>query len=200
MLYPLSYEGLRPISYRPGDTHECPGVPQAANRCRRVLRWRFRPWSEDMRSIFRAYAGGLPGGDHGCPALISGAIRSPSTSGALAMPSEQPKRLSAVDLTFARGHVIVRAPVPRGAPPAAAKPGTSRTRCPARGFHGGAIVRCKRRPTLPCVATIERDGQSVSFVVAQIMFIPARTTRYVGVSSSTRGRWPGLSRPVGRRA
>jgi hypothetical protein len=22
-----------------------------------VLRWRFRPWSEDMRSIFRAYAG-----------------------------------------------------------------------------------------------------------------------------------------------
>jgi hypothetical protein len=27
MLYPLSYEGLQPISYRPGDTHECPGVP-----------------------------------------------------------------------------------------------------------------------------------------------------------------------------
>lgn len=134
MLYPLSYEGLRPISYRPGDTHECPGVPQAANRCRRVLRWRFFPWSEDMWSIFRAYGGGLPGGDDGCPALISGAIRSPSTSGALAMPSEQPKRISAVDLTFVRGHAIVRAPVPRGAPPAAAKPGTSRTRCPARGF------------------------------------------------------------------
>lgn len=30
MLYPLSYEGLRPISYRPGDTHECPGVPWGA--------------------------------------------------------------------------------------------------------------------------------------------------------------------------
>jgi hypothetical protein len=99
-----------------------------------VLRWRFFPWSEDMWSIFRAYGGGLPGGDDECPALISGAIRSPSTSGALAMPSEQPKRLSVVDLTFVRGHAIVRAPVPRGAPSAAATPGTSRTRCPARGF------------------------------------------------------------------
>lgn len=39
-----------------------------------------------------------------------------------------------VDLTFVGGHAIVRAPVPRGAPPAAAKLGTSRTRCPARGF------------------------------------------------------------------
>ena len=27
MLYPLSYEGLRPTSYLAGDTHECPGVP-----------------------------------------------------------------------------------------------------------------------------------------------------------------------------
>ena len=27
LLYPLSYEGVRPISYRPGDAHECPGVP-----------------------------------------------------------------------------------------------------------------------------------------------------------------------------
>jgi hypothetical protein len=56
MLYPLSYEGLRPISYRPGDTHECPGVPCGANGCRRVLRRRFRRWSEDTRSKFRAHA------------------------------------------------------------------------------------------------------------------------------------------------
>jgi hypothetical protein len=55
MLYPLSYEGLRPISYRPGDTHECPGVPCGAHRCRRVLRWRFRRWSEHPGSIFRAH-------------------------------------------------------------------------------------------------------------------------------------------------
>ena len=27
MLYPLSYEGLRPTCYPPGDTRECPGVP-----------------------------------------------------------------------------------------------------------------------------------------------------------------------------
>jgi len=50
------------------------------------------------------------------------------------MPPDQPKCLSAVDLTFVWGHAIVRAPVPRGAPPAAASPGTSRTRCPARGL------------------------------------------------------------------
>jgi hypothetical protein len=44
------------------------------------------------------------------------------------------KTPSAVDLTLAGSHATVRAPVPRGAPPAAASPGTSRTRCPARGF------------------------------------------------------------------
>ena len=56
MLYPLSYEGLRPISYRPGDTHECPGVPWGAKPCHRVRLWRLRRWSEDMRSKFRAHA------------------------------------------------------------------------------------------------------------------------------------------------
>ena len=93
MLYPLSYEGLRPISYRPGDTHECPGVPSGANRCRRVLRWRFRRWSEDVRSIFVHTRPGPPGGDRGCPALISGGVRSPSTSGALVTPPDRGKRL-----------------------------------------------------------------------------------------------------------
>jgi hypothetical protein len=56
MLYPLSYEGLRPISYRPGDTHECPGVPWGAHRCHLVHRWGFRRWSEDVRSKFCTHA------------------------------------------------------------------------------------------------------------------------------------------------
>jgi hypothetical protein len=56
MLYPLSYEGLRPISYRPGDTNECPGVPWGAHWCHLVDRWGFRRWSEGVRSKFRAPA------------------------------------------------------------------------------------------------------------------------------------------------
>jgi hypothetical protein len=56
MLYPLSYEGLRPISYRPADTRECPGVSWRAKRRHRVRRWSFRRRSEDMRSKFRAHA------------------------------------------------------------------------------------------------------------------------------------------------
>lgn len=56
MLYPLSYEGLRPTSYRPGDTHECPGVPSGAHWCYLVYRWGFRRWSERVRSKSRAHA------------------------------------------------------------------------------------------------------------------------------------------------
>jgi hypothetical protein len=56
MLYPLSYEGLRPISYRPGDTHECPGAPWGAHRCSLAYRSGFRCWSEDVWSKFRAHA------------------------------------------------------------------------------------------------------------------------------------------------
>jgi hypothetical protein len=73
MLYPLSYEGVRLISYRPGDIHECPGVPPGANRCHWVRRWRFRRWSEDTRSKFRAHAARpaqwlqrVPSADLGC--------------------------------------------------------------------------------------------------------------------------------------
>ncbi len=33
LLYPLSYEGLRPISYLPADSHECPVVPTVTIRC-----------------------------------------------------------------------------------------------------------------------------------------------------------------------
>jgi hypothetical protein len=39
MLYPLSYEGLRFISYLPGRSQECPGVPSGAHRCHLVHRW-----------------------------------------------------------------------------------------------------------------------------------------------------------------
>lgn len=60
MFYPLSYEGLRPISYRPGDIHECPGVPRGANRCHRVRRRPFRRWSEDTRSNFVHTRPGCP--------------------------------------------------------------------------------------------------------------------------------------------
>jgi hypothetical protein len=59
MLYPLSYEGLRPISYLAGDTHECPGVPWSAHRCRLAHRWGFLRWSEDVRSKSRAHAARL---------------------------------------------------------------------------------------------------------------------------------------------
>jgi hypothetical protein len=56
MLYPLSYEGLRPISYLAGDIRECPGVRWRANGCHRVRRWRLRRWPEDTWSKFRAHA------------------------------------------------------------------------------------------------------------------------------------------------
>ena len=56
MLYPLSYEGLRPISYLPGRSQECPGVPSDAQRCHLVDRWGFRRWSEDVRSEYHAHA------------------------------------------------------------------------------------------------------------------------------------------------
>ena len=91
MLYPLSYEGLRPTSYLPGRSRECPGVPSGAQRCRLVARWGFLRWSERVRSKFRAPAAGVPGGDHGCAAVMSGAIRSPGKSGALAASPELAK-------------------------------------------------------------------------------------------------------------
>jgi hypothetical protein len=93
MLYPLSYEGLRPISYLAGDTHECPGVPRRTNRCRWVRRRRLLRWPEGTRSIFGVRGPGMPSGDRGCSALIFGVTRSPSTSGAFAMSVEQGKDL-----------------------------------------------------------------------------------------------------------
>jgi hypothetical protein len=56
MLYPLSYEGLRPIWYLAGDIPECQGVRWGANRCPRARRRRLRRWPEDTRSRFRAHA------------------------------------------------------------------------------------------------------------------------------------------------
>jgi hypothetical protein len=93
MLYPLSYEGLRPISYLAGDIPECQGVPSGANRCRRVRRRRLRRWPEDARSIFRHTEPGMPSGDSGWSALTNGVSHSPSTSGAFAMSLEQGKPL-----------------------------------------------------------------------------------------------------------
>lgn len=63
MLFPLSYEGLRPTSHRP---------------------------SEDMRSKFRAPAAGVPGDDRGCQVLVSGCH---PARGAHPEHSEQVKRL-----------------------------------------------------------------------------------------------------------
>jgi hypothetical protein len=65
MLYPLSYEGLRPISYLGGDTRECPGVPRSAKRSNGRAGGRFRRWSEHTWSTF-----GLV-----CPAVTAGAQR-----------------------------------------------------------------------------------------------------------------------------
>jgi hypothetical protein len=55
MLYPLSYEGLRPISYLPGRSHACAGVPWGPNRRHRGRRGWFRRWSDHARSKFRAF-------------------------------------------------------------------------------------------------------------------------------------------------
>ena len=88
MLYPLSYEGLRPISYRPGDTHECPGVPSEAYWCHLVYRWGSVAGRRTCGANFAHTRLAVSGGDRGCPALVWGAIRSPSTSRALAMSSE----------------------------------------------------------------------------------------------------------------
>ena len=58
MLYPLSYEGVRPISYLPGDTHGCAGVPPSPVRCPGAV----SPLVEDVRSSCSPFATGLPGG------------------------------------------------------------------------------------------------------------------------------------------
>jgi hypothetical protein len=55
MLYPLSYEGLRPISYLAGDIHDCPGIPSGPHGCHLVDRWAFCCWSERVRSNPRAH-------------------------------------------------------------------------------------------------------------------------------------------------
>jgi hypothetical protein len=84
LLYPLSYEGLRP------------GIRASAREYRRGLLVPsglpvgFRRWSEDVRSKFRAHAARRA---RRCPALMSGAIHSPNTSGALAATSELGKHL-----------------------------------------------------------------------------------------------------------
>ena len=64
MLYPLSYEGARPISYRPAGCYECPGVPRGAKRCRRARWQRFLRWTEHtwIRNTFGPV----------CPAVTAG--------------------------------------------------------------------------------------------------------------------------------
>ena len=52
LLYPLSYEGLRPTSYLPAETSECPGVPTSANRCQTVCWERFRRWWRTRGAFF----------------------------------------------------------------------------------------------------------------------------------------------------
>jgi hypothetical protein len=81
MLYPLSYEGLRPISYLPGRSHACAGVPWASDQCRRV-RWRgFPRWSEDARSKFRAFLVPVLVSSGQALAVPSGALGSRSNNG-----------------------------------------------------------------------------------------------------------------------
>ena len=93
MLYPLSYEGLRPISYLPGRSPECPGIPSDVHRCYLVDRWGFRRGRSASGANLAHTLLGVPGGDRGCLALMSGAVPSPSTSGALAATSELGKHL-----------------------------------------------------------------------------------------------------------
>ncbi len=56
MLYPLSYEGLRGISYLPADSPGCPVVPTVTNWCPPVQWERFHFWWRGAPSIFRLFA------------------------------------------------------------------------------------------------------------------------------------------------
>jgi hypothetical protein len=107
MLYPLSYEGLRPISYLAGDIHECPGVPWGAHRCHRVC-------VAVAPSLVGGYAEQISGTrGAACPSVTAGAQRwSRVLSTRRAHPEHSPRLLSwenvfAADLMFARGHAIV---------------------------------------------------------------------------------------------
>jgi hypothetical protein len=82
MLYPLSYEGLRPISYLPGRSQSCPGVPTAVQLCRRTRWERSRPCSEHPPSTSGANAARMLIGFGQASPLPLDAIGSPSTRGA----------------------------------------------------------------------------------------------------------------------
>ena len=110
MLYPLSYEGLRPTSYRPAEKCECPAsrpVPPAANRCRG--------------------SGSAAGGaraEHVSAVATSNAQQfRTSPTGAIGSRRLTEQLRAVRDLTFRYVHATVPAPVPRGAIPAAASLG-----------------------------------------------------------------------------
>jgi hypothetical protein len=79
MLYPLSYEGLRPISYLPGRSHACSGVPWGSYQCCRGAGGQFRRWSEDARSKFRAFSIAVLVSSGQAPPVPAGAGDSRST-------------------------------------------------------------------------------------------------------------------------
>ena len=71
----------------------------------------------------------------------AGRFRSGTTAFVWCYPVPEYAWSARVDLTFENVEATVRAPVPRGAIPAAASSGTSRTRCP------GAWLRPMTAPT-----------------------------------------------------
>jgi hypothetical protein len=86
MLYPLSYEGLRPTSYLPAQTRKCPGVPPAARRswtmpraCVGAIPPLAGARSERLVERMRLW---MVVGSGQAPSLPSDAIGSPSTRGA----------------------------------------------------------------------------------------------------------------------
>ncbi len=79
MLYPLSYEGLRAISYLPADSPGCPVVPTVTNWCPPVQWERFHFWWRGAPSIFRPLRLRVLGGIGQAPSLPPRAHGSPST-------------------------------------------------------------------------------------------------------------------------
>jgi hypothetical protein len=66
MLYPLSYEGLRPISYLPGRSLSCAGGSWGTNRCPRVRQRPTRRWFQDAPSKSRACLIAVPSRSFSC--------------------------------------------------------------------------------------------------------------------------------------
>jgi hypothetical protein len=150
MLYPLSYEGLRPISYLPGCSQECPGVPSNAHRCHLVARWASVAGRSASGANLVHTPLGVSGDDHECPTLTSGAIHSPSTFGALVATSELEKRLRRTTDVHA-GSGDRSCTDTAGCASCGSVAERLGTRCPARGIPRS--ITCISEPLAPATGS-----------------------------------------------